>query len=154
MAARYESLRFTKEEIGLLRNIKAVEEQYAVSVSLFKAAPFVKLFEATDPSDLLVTVTNTDWEDLAKSIASLGKWNACLCNTYIQNFRVMYYMDRLAHPNKAFVEELMRAYNEACRAEAHRSRPHDDTVRAGARSLVGEHRAIGERVDQSVDDPG
>lgn len=70
--AKFKDLKFSKEEVELLKRWKQIEDGATIASSMLKATPFVELFTATKPHEQLVTVTMNDWDLIGAAIKGLG----------------------------------------------------------------------------------
>jgi hypothetical protein len=112
--AKFKNLRFSKEELELLKDIKKIEDAAAVTQSLLKATPFIQIFASTTPLEMAITVTTNDWDRIGPAVSAMGKIRACKISGEIAAFRADNLADRKKHPNPAFFEQLRTRYDVGC----------------------------------------
>jgi hypothetical protein len=112
--AKFRDLKFSKEEIGLLKRIKQIEDGAQVSTSMLKAAPFVQIFSSNSAHDLVITIFTNDWDKIGPALQALGKIKACQVVKEIDLFTVDVGNDAKKHPNTAFFSALRNRYDQGC----------------------------------------
>jgi hypothetical protein len=110
----FSNLKFSSEEVELLRTIKQVEDTAGVSASLLKAKPFIDLLTSSHPLELAVTVVANDWDQIGSALKALGTIKSCKISAEIAAFKVEYGNNRAKHPNRAFFDSLQKRYGTAC----------------------------------------
>ena len=68
---------FTAEDVRVLRQIKEIEQLGANGARLILSAPVVALLTAGSAVELAVTLSDTDWNEIATGIKSIQKVAAC-----------------------------------------------------------------------------
>lgn len=111
---KFTGLKFSLEEVELLRVLKRIEDAATVTQSMLRAVPFVQVLSSSAPQDLLVTVTMNDWELIGPAIAAMGKIRACRVSSEIALFQLEHATDRRKHPNRQFFEEMRQRYDPGC----------------------------------------
>jgi hypothetical protein len=74
---KIEGLKFSKEELVLLKRLDQIQSGAGIASSMLKAAPFVQLFGSPAPLDVAITIGTNDWNKIFASLRSLKKIQAC-----------------------------------------------------------------------------
>jgi len=70
-------LKFSKEELALLKRLDQIQSGAGIASSMLKAAPFVQLFGSPAPVDVAITIGTNDWDLIFGSLKALKKIQAC-----------------------------------------------------------------------------
>lgn len=76
-ATEISGLRFSNEEVALLKDLDRIQSGAGVASSMLKAAPFIQLFSSPNPVDVAITITTNDWDKILGAIQALQKIAAC-----------------------------------------------------------------------------
>lgn len=71
------NVRFTAEDVRVLRQIKAIEQLGASGARMILSAPVVAMLTTSSAIELAVTLSDTDWNDIATGIRNIQKVAAC-----------------------------------------------------------------------------
>jgi hypothetical protein len=112
--AKFANLKFSREEVDLLKAIDKIEKAAGVTESMLKATPFIEIFTSLSPHEMLITVTMNDWDRIGPALKAMGQIKACKVSEEIALFVVENGNDKQKHPNKAFFEQLRKRYDNGC----------------------------------------
>jgi hypothetical protein len=112
--AKFENIKFSKEEIELLKRIKQIEDAAHVSASMLKTAPFIQLFSSPSPQELAITIFTNDWDEIGPALRGLGKAKACQVVKEIDLFSVDVVGEPEKNPNASFFSALRSRYDQGC----------------------------------------
>jgi hypothetical protein len=71
------SIRFSAEDIEVLRRLTRISDLGATGARLLLAAPVVSLLSSGNPIELAVTLNETNWQDIANGIKNIKRVAAC-----------------------------------------------------------------------------
>jgi hypothetical protein len=74
---KIEGMKFSKEELDLLKVLDQIQRGAGVASSMLKAAPFLTLFGSPAPLDVAITITTNDWDKIYDSVSAVKKLAAC-----------------------------------------------------------------------------
>lgn len=109
------TLRFSREEVDLLRTIRQVEDAAGVTASLLKAKPFIDVLTSLNPMDMTITIATNDWDRLGPALKDLSTIEACQISSQITGFIADYGSNRVKNPNRSFFNRLQARYADRCR---------------------------------------
>jgi hypothetical protein len=107
-------LRFSREEVELLRTIRQVEDAAGVTASLLKAKPFIDVLTSLNPMDMTITIATNDWDRLGPALKDLSTIEACKISGEIAGFLADYGSNRAKNPNRSFFNKLQARYDDRC----------------------------------------
>jgi len=110
----FSNLRFSKDEVELLRTIDQIEDAAGVTSSLLKATPFIQLLASLDPKEMAITVATNEWERIGPALKALGTIKACKISGEITLFLAENGTNRAKNPNRAFFTRLQQQYGGGC----------------------------------------
>jgi hypothetical protein len=76
-AADREAVKFSKNEILLLKRLDQIQTGANVLKSMLKAAPFAQLVGSTSLIDMTITVSTNDWDQIFGALTALNKIESC-----------------------------------------------------------------------------
>jgi hypothetical protein len=76
-AQEIHNLKFSKEELQLLKRLDQIQKGAGLSSSMLKTAPFILLFGSPSPEDVAITIATNDWDKILGALKSLQKIQAC-----------------------------------------------------------------------------
>jgi hypothetical protein len=111
---KFAGLKFSREEVELLKTIDKIEKAAGVTESMLKATPFIEILTSLSPHEMLITVTMNDWDRIGPALKAMGQIKACKVSGEIALFVVENGNNKQKHPNKAFFEQLRERYDNGC----------------------------------------
>src|SRR5262249_25962429 len=108
---KFKDLKFSKDEVELLKRIKQIEDGANVSTSMLKTAPFIQIFSSTSPEDLVITIFTNDWDQIGPALKALGKIKSCQVVKEIDLFTVDVAGEPAKNPNAGFFGALRSRYD-------------------------------------------
>ena len=113
-AAPVEGLKFSKEELQLLKRIDQIQSGAGIASTMLKTAPFVQLFSAPEPADVAITLATNDWDMIGAALSGLQKIQACKTVEAIDFWKEVDGNQYSNPKSEAFFTEVRAQANSKC----------------------------------------
>jgi hypothetical protein len=107
-------LRFSKEELALLKRLDQIQTGAGIASSMLKAAPFVELLASSDPVEVAITVTTNDWNQIYGALTGLKKVAACKTVEEIDYWKDVDDNNYSSPKTEKFFTEVRSKANSSC----------------------------------------
>lgn len=107
-------LKFSKEELELLKRLDQIQSLAGISSTMLKAAPFFELFSSPDPVDVAITIGTNDWDKISGALAGLQKIQSCKTVEEIDTWKDVDGNSFSSSKSEAFFTELRSKANSRC----------------------------------------
>jgi hypothetical protein len=77
-------VKFSAEDIAVLKQLKTVKDVADASARLLLSSPVIELLASPSPVDVAITLTTADWSGMTKGANGLQKIAACRMLTIVQ----------------------------------------------------------------------
>ncbi|MGY3547350.1 hypothetical protein [Bradyrhizobium sp. USDA 4469] len=113
-AEEIKDVKFSKEEMTLLKRLDQIQKGAGVSSSMLKATPFIQLFGSPAPVDVAITIVTNDWDKIFGALKSLKKVQACQTVKEIDLWKDADGNDYSSSKSQSFFEQVRAQADTEC----------------------------------------